>query len=191
MRNRKVKVFIVCLLAFCVALCSGAAIAEDKQLAKKIDALLGAEFLDRLPMIMAWRSCEIALGVYAELFEEAARMAENRNDERSGYILGRADDFLMSDVSERIAELYSKEYTRLINDIYEKLAQGDPAIGKRKAEVEDLIDACITRMIASAGRYMEGAQQPLSEAPPFPHLIDPNHIRVHRIDHLVTFASRD
>jgi hypothetical protein len=191
MKNLRIKVLIVCLLAFCALLNAGAAQAEDKKLAKKIDALLGAEFLDQLPMIMAWRSCEIALGVYAELFEEAARMAENRNDERSGYILGRADDFLMSDVSERIAELYSKEYTRLINDIYEKLSQGDPSLRKRKAEVEDLIDARINLMIATAGRYMEGAQQPLSEAPPVPHLIDPNHIRVHRIDHLVTFASRD
>lgn len=182
MRNRKVKVFVVCLLAFCAALSAGAALAEDKQLAKKIDALLGAEFLDRLPMIMAWRSCEIALGMYSEFYEEAARMAETRGDERSGYILGRADDFLMSEVSAKIAEFYSAEYTRLINQIFEKLAQGDASLKKRKAEVEDLIDARITRMIATAGRYMEGAQQPLSKAPPVPDLLDPNRIRVQPID---------
>ena len=132
--------------------------AQDKELAKKIDALLSSEFLDKLPLILAWRTSEIALKQYARNYEEARRIADERNDQRSQYILEQADDFLLSQVSRELSEFYTYEYAQIIGGIYKKLLENDPGLGQRKRQVLELIDQRITLIIAAAGRYLDQAQ---------------------------------
>jgi hypothetical protein len=158
MKNMHRRLAIVCLLALIAVFSAGPSQAEDKKLAGNIDALLNVDFKDKLPLIMAWRTSEIALSEYSNRYDEAARIADTRNDERSTYILDRADDFIMNDVRSRLAELYTEEYAKIIESVYKKLYESDPSLKNRKMEVLELIDQRITRMIAAAGRYLEQAR---------------------------------
>lgn len=155
MKIIKNRMLIICLLAFLMALNAGAAQARDQRLAQKIDALLSVDFLDKLPMIMAWRNCQTALEQYATRYDQAMRMAENRDDERSAYILSQADDFILNEVSLKIAGLFNEEYLAIIREVYEKLLQNDPSLENNETQVKKLIEARITRIIAAAGSYLE------------------------------------
>lgn len=158
MKIIKNRMLIICLLAFLMALNAGAAGARDQKLAQKIDALLSVDFLDKLPVIMAWRNSQTALEQYATRYDQAMRMAESRDDERSAYILSQADDFILNEVSLKIAGLFDQEYLAIIREVYEKLLQNDPSLGANETQVKELIDARITRIIAAAGRYLEQTQ---------------------------------
>ena len=151
----KNRMLIICLLAFLMTLNAGPAGARDQQLAQKIDALLSLDFLDKLPLIMAWRNCQAALEQYATRYDQAMRIAESRDDERSAYILSQADDFMLNQVSLKMAGLFSQEYLAIIREVYEKLLQNDPSLENKEKQVKELIDARITRTIAAAGRYLE------------------------------------